>query len=81
MLVIEYTRNEQRILEVLSDGRNHAPQELLESLIDDMAGMSALQMHISRLRKKLAQVGQDIKCVVTDHGFCYCHVRLISKGE
>jgi DNA-binding response OmpR family regulator len=73
----DFTKNERRILHVLSDGENHFKEELLASLVDDMADLSALMMHISRLRKKLRLVGEDIKCIVCDYGLCYCHVGLL----
>jgi DNA-binding response OmpR family regulator len=78
--VPEFTTNEQRILHVLSDGRNHSRQELLLSL-DDSADLPALQMYISAIRKKLGLVGQDIKCVLNQGSEAFCHVRLLSKGE
>jgi DNA-binding response OmpR family regulator len=72
-----FTPIEGRVLEVLSDGLSHPRQELLDCLQDDQAARTALQMHVSRIRKKLRPQGQDIVCEVKGYGIYYRHVRLL----
>ena len=49
----EYTKTERAILNVLSDGQPHLPDDLLTLLPDDQSNTQCLNNHLSRMRKKL----------------------------
>lgn len=74
---LSFTPTQQRLLRVLSDGQDHSAEELRAVLGDDMAGRSALSVHLTYLRKKLQRQGQDVVCLFR-HGFFYRHVRLLA---
>ena len=75
-----FTPTEKRILTVLSDGQAHRREELHKCLPDELAALEAIQPHISRLRKKLSPVGEDIICTLKARQIHYQHVRLISSS-
>lgn len=60
---MRFTPAQQRILQVLSDGRAHCRDELLEKVHDDRkTEVSTLRWHISEIRKVLERRGQGIVC-------------------
>ncbi len=79
----QFTPTEQRILNVLSDGMLHSKDELMKCLDDDLAQRSAVDPHISNLRKKLNPVGQHITCETNGNAwtFKYRHVRLLDPNS
>ena len=75
----KYTKTEQQILKLLSDGRRHTKDELKELLTQNNLNMNAaLNMHITRIRKKLQPIGEDLICEFSARRIHYRHVRLIS---
>jgi hypothetical protein len=72
------TATQQRILKALSDGMPHTQDELRQQLPDDLAGKVALRMQVSRMRKYLRPIGQDIICEFWRNQFCYRHVCLLA---
>jgi hypothetical protein len=79
--VPQFTPTQRRILAVLSDGLPHTPGELHACLDDELAGRNAVQFHLSKLRKTLREVGQDVICEYYQRRFTYRHVRLLANGE
>ena len=75
-----FTPTELRILEVLSDGKAHPRKELIEA-IDELAEKSTLKVHLSNLRKKLLNNGQNVLCTLVNRGICYQHVRLTGNSQ
>lgn len=71
----KFTKTEQLILEVLSDGKPHHRSEIMEKA--DLMSMSSVSEHICRIRKKLVRVGQTIPCVLTGRKIHYQHLRLL----
>ncbi len=59
-----YSPTQQRILNLLADGKPHSKDEIHELLEDDLAPVSAIHFHITQLRKKLEGRGQNILCVL-----------------
>ena len=74
-----FTETEKKILLVLADGRPHRAEELMKCLTDELAEKYALWQHISRLRKKINPLGQDIVCVFVNRRNMYRHVRLLGS--
>ena len=73
-----YTPTQQRILKLLSDGQRHPRAEVFDVCIgDDLLDRALLNDHISRLRKKLRPLGQDIICESSGRGYFFRHVRLL----
>ena len=75
-----FTPTERAMLAVLSDGLPHRRQELIACLPDELGLAVNMQMHVSRARKKLRPVGQDIVCEIVNRQFCYRHVRLLASA-
>lgn len=75
-----FTPTEVRILNVLADGQPHPVAELMKCLDDELAERVNLQMHISRIRKKLAPVGQWIVCQVGEGPRSYRHIQKVSPA-
>lgn len=75
----KFTKMEEAILKILSDGNRHPKYQLIEVLREDnLDPATALRMHISRIRKKLNPIGQDLICELSGRIIYYRHVRLIS---
>jgi hypothetical protein len=69
------TPTEDRILALLSDGAIHSLEELWGLLAaGDMAEKVSVQMHLSNLRKKIADQGLGVMACV---GSCYRLVQFI----
>ena len=49
------TPTQNRIYELLLDGRKHSKDELLGLLWDDMSGKDSLAVHLSTMRPKVPQ--------------------------
>jgi len=75
----EYTPTETRLLNVLGDGKPHNRKELRLKCLNDELLESGLKMAISKLRKKINPIGQDIICTATR--FEYILVRLIAPNS
>jgi hypothetical protein len=74
-----FTETQQRILELLSDGKPHRRMELKAQLPDELSSLTAMQMHVSVMRKVLNPKGEDIVCRFTKEGISYQHIRLLSN--
>ncbi len=76
----KFTPTEQRILQVLSDGKPHHKSEFYECLFDDMSvdKNKAVTNHVLRIREKLRVDGYDIVCSLRYRKSYYTHVRLLS---
>lgn len=70
----KFTPVERRILEVLSDGKDHTKTELHGCLNDDMGPKSNVSVHVFNIRKKIQPHGQDIVCVYYKRKWLYRHV-------
>ena len=62
-----FTPTERRIYDMLSDGTLHSVTELMTVLDDELALPMAIRPHISKMRAKLSQSGEDI--VSRDGGY------------
>lgn len=74
----KFTPTQRRMLTILADGKAHTRQELFACLSDDMADLSAIKWHLSKLREKLRPMGQDVICEI-NMGIKYRHVRLLAS--
>lgn len=77
----KFTPIHLRILEILSDGLPHTPEELLPAIGDELADIPTLQVHICRIRKVLRPAGQDIIAEYVRRDCRYRHVRLLNFRE
>lgn len=78
---MKFTPTQAAILRLLSDGLPHNRYEIHRLLPDDLSQLTALQMHISRIRKQLRPSGQDILCTLVNRRICYQHVRLLASAN
>lgn len=76
-----FTKTQNAILAVLSDGQPHTREELHRCLPDDMTEMSAVRVHVCNIRKVLRLKGQDIVCELKNGRIHYRHVRILSQGR
>jgi len=67
-----------RIMQTLSDGQRHSREEL-RLCVDEYANVGALYNHITKLRKLLNPVGQEIIVESFKRQPYYRHVRLIGR--
>jgi hypothetical protein len=79
LMASAYTPTQRRMLRLLQDGLPHARAELKACLVDDLGNWNNVQVHISRLRKRLRPKGQDILCVVANQKISYRQVRLFRR--
>lgn len=72
-----------KILQLLSDGRRHLRQEILDKCFDDeLASPANLNCHLSNIRKHvLRPLGEDIICELNRRRICYRHVRLLCRTD
>ena len=71
-----FTPTEQRIMDLLDDGLPHRREELHRCLSDELAALSAIQPHLSRLRRRLNPKGIDILCILKDRTLHYQKIRV-----
>ena len=72
----QFTPTESRILDKLSDGERHTPEELAR-VIDEYAEVGTVRVHLVSIRKKLNGIGQHIVSEWTGKDYMYRHVRLL----
>ena len=80
----KFTKTEEKILTILADGKRHVTRDVRAEVMngDEYENMAvAFQMHMSRIRKKLNPIGQDIICQYHGGKMHYIHVRLIGTSE
>ena len=71
-----FTPTEQRILVMLSNGKDHTRDELMECLLDyKVATTIMLNHHIANLRAKLRMLRHDIVCISKCRKYHYRWVR------
>lgn len=80
MIEEKISKTQARMLEVLSDGRDHTREELHACLDDQLSALSAIQFHIYCLRKVLKPIGQDIVCF-NRRGIFYRQVRNMAHPD
>jgi DNA-binding response OmpR family regulator len=76
-----FTPTEQRFLALLSDGLPHDRRELHSLLWDEYSELSAIQVHLSNIRKRLRPRGEDIICELHARTIKYRWVRLIQGAS
>ncbi len=77
---MKLTPVQTRMVEVLSDGLPHTRKELEACLFDELSGRNAMNMQLSRLRKKLRPNGEDILCEWCAKQYMYRRVRLLAPA-
>lgn len=77
----EFTPVELKILSVLTDGKPHRRQELLESFGDEFTSRNNLNVHLTGIRKVLRPKGQDIICELRMKAINYRWVRLLGSDD
>lgn len=75
-----YTPTQSRLLAVLADGLPHSRDELYGCLNDEQALPNTLNVHLTYLRAKLRQHGEDVMVRFIRGRPHYCHVNLRSEG-
>ena len=80
---MKFTPIQERILQVLSDGRAHTKAELFACLDDELADRNgtAVNRQLGKMREQLRPNGEDIICEFYLKKYLYRHVRLIGRGE
>lgn len=92
MIMLKFTPIQQKIINLLSDGRPHTKEELYvamgmegltieEDLSNRQDHLKAVNLanHVSKIRKILQPYGQDIVCVSTGWSSRYQHVRMLTQ--
>lgn len=68
---ITMTPTQQRMNQVLDDYKSHLREDLVACLWDEQSAPSAIQAHISGLRKVLAYIGEEIICEISGRRITY----------
>jgi hypothetical protein len=58
---IKLTPTQQRMIDVLGDGKLHTRQELHTCLCDRLGSLNNIREHLNLLRKKLQPAGMEVK--------------------
>lgn len=72
---------QQRMLDLLSDGKPHKKLELKGLLWDEHANVNTIQYHISYLRKYVRGRGQEVICELYGFSVRYRLVELIGAAR
>lgn len=78
---VRFTPTEQRIVDLLSDGRYHTLEEMRRVMGDELADTCTVTVHLFRIRKKIKPHHQAILREKTgpDNVFRYRHVRILAS--
>tara|TARA_R110002020_G_scaffold376130_3_gene587293 strand:+ start:18703 stop:18954 length:252 start_codon:yes stop_codon:yes gene_type:complete len=77
----EFTPSQEKILEMLSDGKPHTKYQLKLTYGDEFTSCASLKNLIKKIRKQLRPKGQDILCEYANRTIHYRWVRLINAAE
>lgn len=75
-----FTKTQQAILGVLSDGLPHSMDELKACFDDELVDDGTVRFHLSNTRAVLRKHGEDILCVIVNRRYRYRHVRLLASA-
>ena len=77
-----FTPLERRMLDLLSDGLPHLRSELHACCEDELSRpASAVGQRLSKIRKKIRPVGEDIICRLYHGKLHYQHIKVLSNPE
>ena len=71
------TPTQTRMMEVLRDGMPHDREELHACLDDNLSALTAIQPHLTYIRKVIRIRGEDVLCVLHGRRIKYQHVRVM----
>lgn len=74
------TPTEQRIWDVLSDGRPHRTHELVACLLDSQATPRNMRQHLSQIRAKIRASGEAVLCEIHNRQVHYRRVKLLTAS-
>ena len=82
MTEVRFTPTQQAMLQVLSDGMPHRKEDLYACLPEGYySDMKAVVNMVSKMRKKLQPLGQDVICEYRYGVYMYRHVRLLHSAN
>ncbi len=73
----EFTKTQQAMINVLSDGKRHRREELHACCGPSLR--NTIRFHISKIREKLRPKSEDIVCVAYKNTYWYQHIRLLNN--
>lgn len=73
----KFTPTELRILRLLNDGRPHLRDDIHKECFDSLTDIGVVSNNISRIRKQVRRVGQDVVCTLVGGRVNYQHVILL----
>jgi hypothetical protein len=77
--MFQFTETEQKIVNILIDGRSHHREELRACIDGEFTALVTMQNHLKNMRKKLRPKGQDIICEFVNRQLHYRWVRLLAN--
>ena len=75
-----FTPTQQRIVDLLSDGRAHTREEVQKCLVDELGPVENIRPHLTSLRKILRPHGKDIACQLLNRKSYYVLVRVLASA-
>jgi hypothetical protein len=79
--VFSLTRTEQKIYDTLSDGLAHKFEEIYACLPNGKSKPTTVNVHLTKMRKKLRPRGLDIVCVFITRQRQYRMIRPLYPSE
>lgn len=76
-----FTPIQERVIQLLSDGKRHHREEIKLAIHDDKIADSTVRAVVFRLNKRLEPVGEKILCEYSGNRYSYRHVRLIGRQD
>jgi len=76
-----FTPTQQRIMDLLSDGKPHCKDELQKCLSDELAGDTAVGFHLTAIRKVLSKRNEGVLCVLVNRKIAYRYVALRGASD
>lgn len=76
-----WTPTEQRIWDLLKDGRSHHRDEVLACLGDTEADRNDLAQHLTRMRKRLRPKDKEIVCILRGYAVHFRLVKTLANDE
>lgn len=78
---MKLTPTQQRIMDLLADGKGHTREELHKCMPDELSSIANLYVHVHHLNRRLKQQGQEVVSRYEDGRYLYRHVQYVKPSS
>jgi len=78
---LNFTKTQQAIMDVLRDGQDHEPEDLIACMDQGGTTKDNLSPHLTAMRKQLRLYGRDIICRSLGKRVTYVYVQLLRDPD